>query len=69
MAESKSAALPLGYAPKRIRAKAAKLAASPAQHNAAFEHDPEKWEPVFGLGHAQTRMAGVEVIQLGQGSL
>jgi hypothetical protein len=23
--------------------------------NALLEHDPEKWEPVFGKDHAQTR--------------
>nr|WP_292349321.1 glycine cleavage T C-terminal barrel domain-containing protein [Mesorhizobium sp.] len=25
------------------------------QGDAAIEHDPEKWEPVFGKDHAQTR--------------
>ena len=26
-----------------------------AAHGAAIEHDPEKWEPVFGKDHAQTK--------------
>jgi hypothetical protein len=29
----------------------------PAIH--VLEHDPEKWEPVFGKDHAQTRNSGV----------
>jgi hypothetical protein len=29
-----------------------------------LEHDPEKWEPVFGKDHAQTRIQSVMAIQL-----
>jgi hypothetical protein len=25
------------------------------RHGASLEHDPEKWEPVFGKDHAQTK--------------
>jgi hypothetical protein len=28
------------------------------------EHDPEKWKPVFGKDHAQTRIQSVMAIQL-----
>jgi hypothetical protein len=29
----------------------------------ALEHDPEKWKPVFGKDHAQTRIQSVMAIQ------
>jgi hypothetical protein len=29
-----------------------------------WEHDPEKWEPVFGKDHAQPRNPGHDPIQL-----
>jgi hypothetical protein len=32
--------------------------------SAALEHDPEKWKPVFGKDHAQTKNLGHDPIQL-----
>jgi hypothetical protein len=29
-----------------------------------LEHDPEKWKPVFGKDHAQTRDGGVHAMAL-----
>jgi len=29
----------------------------------APEHDPEKWKPVFGKGHAQTKIMTMIAIQ------
>jgi hypothetical protein len=31
---------------------------------ALLEHDPGKWEPVFGKGHARTRIQSVMATQL-----
>jgi hypothetical protein len=34
-----------------------------AHRQQLLAHDPEKWEPVFGKDHAQTKCYGSKVIQ------
>ena len=52
--------------PHRLRHHRARGTGQPAavRHLAALEHDPEKWNPVFGKDHAQNKNQDYDPIQL-----